>query len=146
MVSRGKLWDARDHPGFLALDEAGPLGLITYSIRADECEITTLYSRVREQGVGTALIEAVVAVARSAGCRRLWLITTNDNTPALRFYQKRGFHLAELYPNALEVSRRLKPEIPHVGKDGIPLRDEIELEMDLTGPVPPRHTTRGQGP
>ncbi|MGW8250920.1 MAG: GNAT family N-acetyltransferase, partial [Anaerolineales bacterium] len=57
------------------------------------------------------------------------LITTNDNLPALRFYQKRGFHLVALYPNALAESRRLKPEIPFKGLDGIPLRDEIELEM-----------------
>lgn len=62
---------------------------------------------------------------------RLWLITTNDNMEALRFYQKRGFILSALYPNALEESRKLKPEIPEVGLEGIPLRDEIELEFKL---------------
>src|SRR3712207_4803509 len=118
MVSRGELWDARDHPGFLALDERAPVGLLTYCIRGEECELTTLFSRVRGQGIGTALIEALLPVARLAGCRRLWLVTTNDNTPALRFYQKRGFRLAALYPNALQASRRLKPEIPEVGQIG----------------------------
>ncbi len=77
------------------------------------------------------LIEAVKQAAVSAGCRRLWLITTNDNLHALRFYQKRGFRLVAVYPNALEESRRLKPEIPLVGLDGIPLRDELELELAL---------------
>jgi hypothetical protein len=65
------------------------------------------------------------------GCTRLWLITTNDNLHALRFYQKRGFMLVAVHRNAVEQSRKLKPEIPLYGKDGIPIRDEIELEMLL---------------
>jgi ribosomal protein S18 acetylase RimI-like enzyme len=131
MVSRGELWDARDHPGFLALDERGPVGVVTYRIREDACEITTVCSRERGRGAGSALIAAVQAVARSAGCRRLWLVTSNDNLPALGFYQKRGFHLVAVYPSALDEYRRLKPQIPRVGLDGIPLRDEIELEIRL---------------
>jgi hypothetical protein len=59
------------------------------------------------------------------------LITTNDNTHALRFYQRRGLQLAALHRNAIEESRRLKPEIPQHGADGIPLRDELELELVL---------------
>jgi hypothetical protein len=50
---------------------------------------------------------------------------------ALRFYQKRGFVLVAVHRNALEQSRKLKPEIPLIGDDEIPLRDEIELEMML---------------
>ncbi|MBX2998099.1 MAG: hypothetical protein KF893_06265 [Caldilineaceae bacterium] len=41
------------------------------------------------------------------------------------------YHLAELRPNALARSRQLKPQIPLVGLDGIPLRDEIELEIEM---------------
>jgi ribosomal protein S18 acetylase RimI-like enzyme len=82
-------------------------------------------------GVGTVLIDAVKEIARQAGCSRLWLITTNDNMNALRFYQKRGFVLVAVHRNALEQSRKLKPEIPLIGDDEIPLRDEIELEMML---------------
>jgi ribosomal protein S18 acetylase RimI-like enzyme len=65
------------------------------------------------------------------GCRRLWLITTNDNTDALRFYQKHGFMLVAVHRNAIEESRKLKPEIPLIGNNNIPIRDEIELEMML---------------
>ena len=74
---------------------------------------------------------AATEEARRQGCRRLWLITTNDNTHALRFYQRRGLQLAALHRNAIEESRRLKPEIPQHGADGIPLRDELELELVL---------------
>jgi N-acetylglutamate synthase-like GNAT family acetyltransferase len=77
------------------------------------------------------LIEAVAAAARASGCRRVWLITTNDNLTALAFYQKRGFVLTALHPNAVAASRKLKPEIPLVAENGIPIRDELELELRL---------------
>jgi len=131
VVSRGVLYDATTLPGFIAIHQNEPEGLITYSIVGAECQIVTLNSRQEGMGIGTALIEAVKTVAERAGCRRLWLITTNDNLAALRFYQKRGFMIAAVHINALENSRKLKPEIPLLGKDGIPLRDEIELEYLL---------------
>ena len=75
------------------------------------------------------MIEAVRLLARRQGCTRLWVITTNDNVDALRFYQRRGFRLVRVHRGAVDRSRaRLKPEIPSVGAYGIPLRDEIELE------------------
>jgi ribosomal protein S18 acetylase RimI-like enzyme len=91
----------------------------------------TIDTKQSSRGIGTALIEAVKNAAREANCKRLWLITTNDNLNALRFYQKRGFVLVAIHRNALARSRQLKPEIPLVGAGGIPLRDEIELEMVL---------------
>jgi len=88
-------------------------------------------SLVEGKGIGSALIDAVKSVAATAGCKRLWLITTNDNTNAMHFYQKRGFQLVAVHRNAMEKSRLLKPEIPLTNHDGIPIRDEIELEMVL---------------
>jgi hypothetical protein len=85
-----------------------------------------------ELGAEVALARRHNPLARDAGCTRLWLITTNDNVDALRFYQRRGFRLAALHAGAVDRSRtRLKPEIPEIGDHGIPLRDEIELELDL---------------
>jgi len=81
--------------------------------------------------VGSSLIDAVKFVAMASNCRRLWLTTTNDNTQALRFYQKRGFVLTAIYLGAIENSRKLKPNIPMIGYDGIPVKDEIELAMPL---------------
>jgi N-acetylglutamate synthase-like GNAT family acetyltransferase len=130
IVTRGKVHRADEMPGFIAMAEGKPAGLVTYRIENDACEITSMNSLVQRQGTGTALVEAVKEAARAAGCRRLWLITTNDNTAALRFWQKRGFRLA-----AVEKSRRLKPGIPAAGNDGIPIRDEIELEMMLKSKI-----------
>ncbi len=131
VVSRGKIYHADALPGFVAMQEDRIVGLVTHRIDGDECELVTLDSAMEGIGIGSALIEAVKNAARQAGCRRLWLITTNDNLPALRFYQKRGFVLAALHRNAIEDSRRLKPGIPLAGVDGIPIRDEIEFELEI---------------
>jgi len=131
IVSRGRNYYGDQLPGFIARQEGSQVGLLTYNIEAGECEIVTIDSFVSGSGIGSALIDAVRQVAIASDCRRLWLITTNDNLPALRFYQKRGFRLVAIYPNAIEASRKLKPQIPLTGIDGIAIRDEIELEMRL---------------
>ncbi len=142
VVSRGQVHYGHLLPGFAAFpglnaEEADPkakaLGLLIYRLEEDrpQLEIITINSEECNKGVGTALIETLRSVAVENGIKRLWVITTNDNLNALRFYQKRGFHLSALYPNAIIESRKLKPQIPIIGDDNIPLTDELELEMLL---------------
>jgi len=131
VVSRGRLFRADALPGFLVGQWGQRVGLITYHVENGQCEIVSLDSLVAKQGIGTALIETVCRVAVGAGCSRLWLITTNDNLEALRFYQKRGFSLVQIHRNAIEQSRQLKPDIPLIADNGIPIRDELELELLL---------------
>lgn len=131
VVAHGEIFHPAELPGFSAEAEGEVIGLLTYHIEGEACEIVTLDSWREGFGVGSALIEAAKQAVVRVGGHRLWLITTNDNTHALRFYQKRGFVIAAVHVNAMENSRKLKPEIPMVGMDGIPIRDEIELEMWL---------------
>jgi ribosomal protein S18 acetylase RimI-like enzyme len=133
VVSRGRVHDPMRLPGFVAERDGEPVGLVTYYVDGDACELVTLNSLVPEMGIGSALLSTVKAAVSTAGCRRLWLITTNDNTPALRFYQRQGFRLAALHRDAVSESRALKPQIPLMGLDGIPIRDELELEYLLSG-------------
>jgi GNAT superfamily N-acetyltransferase len=131
VVSRGRVHDASVLPGFVAEEKGERRGLLTYRVDGDDCEVVTIDAFPQGGGAGTALLEAAAAAARDAGCGRLWLTTTNDNLRALRFYQRRGFRLSALHRDALARSRQLKPSIPEVGMDGIPLRDELELELTL---------------
>jgi ribosomal protein S18 acetylase RimI-like enzyme len=117
--------------GFLCERGGERAGLITLHFEAEACEVVTLDSLREGCGVGTALLDAAKAEARVRGCRRYWLVTTNDNLNALGFYQRYGFRLCALRPGVLEASRRVKPSIPLVGDHGIPLSDELELEMGL---------------
>ena len=131
VVVHDAIYHPADLPGFGIFRGEEIIGLLTYQIENNSCEIITLNSWQEGEGIGSALLNEVKRTAIQSGCRRLWLVTTNDNTRALSFYQKRGFVIAGIRTNSLESSRRLKPEIPLVGCDGIPLRDEIDLEMFL---------------
>lgn len=132
IVSKGHVWDTSVLPGFVAVDDDDCLyGAATYRLENDECEITTLNSLKENQGVGTALLNTVINIAKDNQCRRVWLITTNDNGRAIRFYQRFGFSLKEVHINSMEISRKLKPSIPLVGMEGIPLSHEFEFEIVL---------------
>jgi ribosomal protein S18 acetylase RimI-like enzyme len=132
VARRGALVQAGDHPALLAEDDGTLLGVITYVVDAADCELLTVHAEPPRSGIGTALLDELERVAAAAGCTRLWLVTTNDNVSALRFYQRRGFALCALRAGAVDTSRAtLKPEIPRIGDHGIPLRDELELEKSL---------------
>ena len=124
---RGELIDVLDGSGFIAVDSNdAPLGVLTYASRRDGVEIMYLEAREKHHGVGTALLEALF---RLVGDQTVWLVTTNDNVDALRFYQRRGFHIRTLRPGAVDEARAtIKPGISLAGDYGIPMRDEIELE------------------
>jgi ribosomal protein S18 acetylase RimI-like enzyme len=134
VARRGVLEDPLEHPSLLAEEGGRLIGVLGYVVSGGACEVLTLFVDDRRRGVGSALIAAVKDAARREGCTRLWVITTNDNVSALRFYQRRGFRLAALHARAVDASReRLKPEIPEIGAHGIPLRDELELEQEIDG-------------
>jgi len=104
-------------------------GVITFMIRGDECEITSLDSLYEGKGTGTALINEVIKEAKTHKCRRVFLVTTNDNLHSLGFYQRRGFELSSIHRGSVNESRKIKSSIPWIGENNIPLRDEIELEI-----------------
>jgi ribosomal protein S18 acetylase RimI-like enzyme len=133
VISRGNVYKPEQLEGFVMEDGEKWVGLITFLVKDDECEVTSLDSLREGKGIGTQLLEKSIESARAKKCKRLFLITTNDNLHALGFYQKRGFQIVTVYRGAVNESRKRKPSIPLVGMDGIPLRDEIELEIVLKG-------------
>lgn len=128
MIVRGEVVHCDQVDGFVYGNWEG---LITFRMRDDGCEITSLNSLCPGRGIGRGLVEAVIHEAKSSGCRRVFLVTTNDNLHALGFYQRRGFELVAIHRAALAESRRLKPSIPLIGANNIPLRDEIEMEVTM---------------
>jgi len=132
VVAHNTIYFPHKLPGVIAETADGRrVGLATYIVKGGDCELVTIDSLIEREGVGTRLLDAVVDRARALGCKRVWLITTNDNLDALAFYQKRGFVLKNLFRNAVARAREQKPSIPLVASNGIRIRDEIELEMIL---------------
>jgi uncharacterized protein YhfF/N-acetylglutamate synthase-like GNAT family acetyltransferase len=132
VARRGELVDARKHPALIAELDGSLVGAATWIAADDAIELLTLHALVPWQGTGSALIAAARTVARAVGATRVWLITTNDNLEALRFYQRRGLRLVGVDAGAVDRCRAsLKPGIPEVGLFGIPIRDELELVLDI---------------
>lgn len=128
MVISSGVYDCSALEGFAALDEAQNIvGLITFDRKENEIEIISLDSLLERQGIGSMLVEEVERLALAEQRAAVTLITTNDNLNALKFYQKRGYQLIEIFPNAVAKAREIKPSIPLIGEHGIPLRDELLL-------------------
>jgi ribosomal protein S18 acetylase RimI-like enzyme len=93
---RGEVHDVLALPGLVAEADGRPVGLLTYDRKGAECELAVIVAAERHRGVGTALVEALLR--ELSGCERIWVVTTNDNLEALRFYQRRGFVLWRCAP------------------------------------------------
>jgi ribosomal protein S18 acetylase RimI-like enzyme len=130
---RGELIDVLAEDGLVAERDGRRVGLLTH--RRDgpgRVEISALLAVERGAGVGGALVRALLAIARDAGAREIRVTTTNDNLTALAFYQRLGFRLVELRAGAVDEARRtIKPSIPAIGDGGLPLHDELELNLAL---------------
>ena len=131
VVSNDVLHETRTHNGFVALSDGEVTGYILYNIVNGDCEITVLESIYERRGIGRALVNMVIQIAKDSDCHRVWLVTTNDNTHAIRFYQRFGFVLREVHIDSIDEARILKPQIPATGNDGIPIAHEFEFEMLL---------------
>jgi GNAT superfamily N-acetyltransferase len=131
VITRGRELRPAELPALVAEADGERAGLATYLVEDSECELVTLDALTVGGGIGSALVEAVADAARGAGCARVVVITTNDNLPALRLYQRHGFVLAALRLDEIERSRRRKPQIAATGYAGIPIRDELELHRAL---------------
>jgi hypothetical protein len=112
VVGHGVVYRPHLLAGFVATDAREPVGLLTYTIDGDSCEIVTIDAMVERRGVGS-------------------LLTTNDNERALGFYHANGFELVAVHEGAVARSRELKPSIPLENEAGVPIQDEIEMERRL---------------
>lgn len=131
LVSRGRLHRGDRLEGLVAEAKGRRVGLATLRFDGEAVEVVTLNALVPGRGIGRALLEAAMAEGRTRGCRRLWLVTTNDNVPAQGFYDHLGFALVAVHEGSVAEARKLKPEIPETGLGGIPIRDEWEYVVDL---------------
>lgn len=131
VVSRGVVHQADTLPGLGAWRGSEAVGHLTWHVEGGELEIVTLVADPRREGIGTALVRAAEVEARRRGCRRAWLVTTNDNAPAIAFYRALGWRHVATHRGAVLEARRLKPEIPERGFGGVAMEDELEFALGL---------------
>jgi ribosomal protein S18 acetylase RimI-like enzyme len=145
IASRGRLYDGMAFGGHLAVLDGEPVGVAV--VRPDDdgsAEVLFIATDRPGAGVGAALLTACADGARAAGAERVWLVTTNDNTPAIRFFQRQGWDLVALHHGAVSASRARKPTIPRWGHAGSEIRHELVFELRLRpGPAEERWGSAG---
>ncbi len=119
-------------PAWIAEMDGEPVGLLMYQYQNDTCHIVHFQVSRKRMGVGESLLGMLETEAVASACKKITCVVWNDNLNALRFLQKRAFHLAELRVGAIDARRKHDPTIPTTGEYGIPLRDELVLEKYLT--------------
>ncbi len=108
------------------------VGLVTFVAQGDSILLITHNSTEPGAGIGASLVLKVIDEARKRNARRIWLTTTNDNLKSIGFYQRLGFRMVAIHRDAVVGGRRsLKPELPEFGVNGLPIFDEIEMELIL---------------
>ena len=117
--------------GFAAEIDGRPVGCALVNEVDGDVELVALVSTYRGAGVGSGLLETVVERGKREGWKRLWLVTSNDNTDAIRMYQRSGWEWTDFRRDAITKARAVKPEIPEIGNHGIPVRHEIHFEAPL---------------
>jgi GNAT superfamily N-acetyltransferase len=130
----GQTYRAADLPALLACDGERVVGLLSYAVerRWNAINIVALQVVPAEQGRGGAgaLVAALETQTRRMGVDRLIVATSNDNLPALYFYQRLGFQISAIKVGGIAPD---DPEDDFVGVGRIAVRDEIRLEKRLAG-------------
>lgn len=136
LFAYGRTYEIRGCDALVAERDGRIVGLLGYAFRDEpgDCLIVAFAVAGGAQGlgVGARLQDWLEGECRGRGVGRMVLSTTNDNMPALYFYQRHGFVIAEVLPGVVrdELKRLLGGAEPP-GFGGIPVRDEIRLEKDL---------------
>jgi GNAT superfamily N-acetyltransferase len=130
IVAFGEIMDIEAMPLLVAELREDLSGALAYRLFGEALHIVALATDPMWQrsGVGGHLVAEAELMARKLGLKRLVVATTNDNLPAMYFYQRRGYRLSELVPDSV---------IAHTGRNvhgfaGIPVRDEVRLEKQLS--------------
>ncbi|RLQ97124.1 GNAT family N-acetyltransferase [Falsibacillus albus] len=131
MVLSSGIFQCSTLPGFACMLDENIIGLVSYFERQEYLEVISLDARNEGKGIGSKLLYEVEQLALTLGKKYISLITTNDNIRAIAFYQKRGYRLIEIKENAVNEARKMKPNIPLVAQNGIPIIDEIVLKKVL---------------
>jgi GNAT superfamily N-acetyltransferase len=129
IVAYGEVMDIDQMPALVAIMHDAPSGALAYRLLGDALHIVALATDPMWQraGVGGHLIAEAELLARRLNLSRLVVSTTNDNLPALYFYQRKAFRLTELIPDSVITHTHRMV----AGFAGIPARDEIRLEKRL---------------
>ncbi len=133
IVSIPHVYRAGDVEGSFALDSGEPVALVTWAAHGGEAEIVSLDAFVPGHAYGRAALRAAETRLVTSGISRLVLFTTNDNLGAQSIYLREGWRLVAVHLDAMDRVRAIKPGVPQIGMNDLPLRDMWEFEKRPSG-------------
>ena len=107
--------------------------------RVLEIKSLAVIEQRQRKGIGSRLVEAAVSRCLQRGACRLIVATAAADIGNLRFYQRRGFRMCRIVQDVF-VAANGYAEGATI--DGIGLRDQVLLELDL----PCVHALQGEAP
>jgi|GEM_PF-1667667 len=132
LVFRGEKNSPAELPGFVAFMHKMPVGVITYRIKDEACQIISLDTVVHGKGIGISLLEKVLELMQEQKTHKIRMLTTNDNVKRMEFLENAGFKKVKVYEDeVVKYSRKVKPEIQPYGYEHIPIKDEIEFCREI---------------
>ena len=116
-------------PTYLEKSGNDIIGFVSFAEVDDAITIVALgiLPKYQNAGVGKSLIEKVEAETKRLGKKKLLVSTSNDDLPALAFYQFLGFQIYEVKPNVIAEKHGMVLK----GIGGLPIRDELRLQKLL---------------
>jgi ribosomal protein S18 acetylase RimI-like enzyme len=125
-------YEPSDVEGFIWEDrDSDRRAVVTWWVDHERAEIVSVHAEPTGSAAGTRVMDAAEDELRERGVKTIVLATTSDNVRALNFYQRRGYRLVRLHLDAMDKVRDMKPGVPELGRDGMPLRDMWEVEKHL---------------
>lgn len=126
-----KTFDVAELPAYVARADGAVVGFLSFAEHNDALIVVALGVEPRHQGfgVGRSLIQEAEREVKRMGKKELLVSTSNDDLPALAFYQSVGFQIYEVKPNI--IAQKHGKILSGIG--GLPIRDEIRLRKLLSG-------------
>jgi GNAT superfamily N-acetyltransferase len=123
-IDLGRVWVARTPDHVIV----GHVHVVDRDHDVWEVVNTAVAEHAQNHGVGRAMLEKAADEARAAGAVRLTVSTAAASTGNLRFYQRCGFRMTHVVPDAFGTTQGYPPGIEI---DGIPMLDQIWFERVL---------------
>jgi len=125
-----KTYTVAQLPAYIAKTQNNIIAFISYVQTQNATTIVALAVLPEHQntGIAKALIKKLETQAKRHHKKKLLVSTSNDDLPALAFYQSLCFQITQVKPNAIAEKHGKTVK----GINGIPVRDEIRLQKTLT--------------
>ncbi|MFN8508692.1 MAG: GNAT family N-acetyltransferase [Dehalococcoidia bacterium] len=131
VVTPARTYRAPDLRGAFVVFDDREVAMVTWARDGAIGEVVTLDAFEPGHGFGRAALAFAESELAREGATEARLFTTNDNVRAIALYLRAGWRLVRVHLDAMDAVRAIKPDVPLIGENGIPLRDMWEFAKPL---------------